>query len=159
MPKTVNRHKAPQIDRDMAAYWSGLYRQAQASPDKRIRLADGYVVLADDTEFLITLLETFGKFGTFQAQQDGLTDMVTLLAGSLKFQSLVNAGIPVQQAKQSAVKIAGSASTFRRLKIRVLGRNPDYIKEKTEKKERIKARRQSRLTPLEDVFGIRHPKG
>ena len=159
MAKTVNRHKAPQLERDIATYWAGLYRQAQASPDKRIRLSDGYVVLADDTEFLISLLETFGKHGSFKDKQENFIDVSTLLSVSLRYQSLIRGGTSEQEAELSAIKIAGSASTFRRLKARVLGRHPKHIKEKSDKAELIKARLQSRLTPLENVFGIRHPKG
>jgi len=159
-PKAIDRHKAPQAERDIAKYWAEHYRQAQASPDKKIRLADGLVVTANDTEFLINLLETFGKYGTFMAHPtEGLSDMVALLRVSLKTQSLLQEGISKEEAEQSALKIVGSASTFRRIKERVSGRHPNVIRKKSEKADRLKARRpQAQLTPLEDVFGIRHPK-
>ncbi len=88
-PKAIDRHKAPQAERDIAKYWAEQYRQAQASPDKKIRLADGFMVTANDTEFLINLLENFGKYGTFMANPtEGLSDMVALLRVSLKTQKL-----------------------------------------------------------------------
>jgi hypothetical protein len=158
--KAIDRHKAPQAERDIAKYWAEIYRQAQSSPDKRIRLEDGFVVAANDAEFLIHLLETFGKYGTFTAHpNEGLSDMVALLRISLKSQSLMEEGISKKGAELAAVKIAGSVSTFRRIKERVLGRHPNVMKKKSEKAKRLKARRpQPQLTPLEDVFGISHPK-
>jgi hypothetical protein len=159
MPKVIDRHKAPKAERDIAKYWAEIYRQAQQSPDKRIRLSNGFVIAANDTEFLINLLENFGKYGTFIAYPpEGFSDMVELLRISLKFQSMINEGISKEEAEQAALKIAGSISTFRRIKERVLGRHPSAIKKKLEKAERLKALRQGRLTPLEDAFGIRHPK-
>ncbi len=158
--KAIDRHKAPKAERDIAKYWAEIYRQAQSSPDKRIRLEDGFVVVANDAEFLINLLENFGKYGTFMAHPtEGLSDMVALLRVSLKTQSLLQEGISKEEAEQSALKIVGSASTFRRIKERVSGRHPSAIKKKSEKADRLKARLpQAQLTPLEDVFGIRHPK-
>jgi len=160
MPKVIDRHKAPKAERDIAMYWADIYRQAQQSPDKRIRLSNGFVIAANDTEFLINLIENFGKYGTFMAHPtEGLSDMVALLRINLKSQSLIEEGISKKEAEKAAVEILGSASTFRRIKERVLGRHPNVIKKKSEKVERLKARRpQAQLTPLEEVFGIRHPK-
>jgi len=158
-PKAIDRHKAPQAERDIANYWAELYRQAQQSPDKRIRLQNGLVVAANDTEFLINLLENFGKYGTFIVRPpEGMSDAIALLRISLISQSLVNQGMSKKEFEQAAVKEVGSLSTIRRIRERVLGRHPNEIKKKSEKAERLKARRQGRLTPLEDAFGIHHPK-
>jgi len=159
MPKVIDRHKAPKAERDIAKYWAEIYRQAQQSPDKRIRLSNGFVIAANDTEFLINLLENFGKYGTFIVHPpEGMSDAIALLRISLISQSLVNQGMSKKEAEQAGVKEVGSLSTIRRIKERVLGRHPNEIKKKLEKAERLKARRQGRLTPLEDAFGIRHPK-
>ena len=100
MPKVIDRHKAPKAERDIAMYWADIYRQAQQSPDKRIRLSNGYVIAANDTEFLINLLENFGMYGTFMARpNEGLSDMVALLQISLKSQSFIRQGMSKEDAE------------------------------------------------------------
>jgi len=159
MPKAIDRHKAPKSERDIASYWAHLYRQAQQSPDKRIRLSNGYVIAANDSEFLINLLENFGMYGTFMAHpNEGLSDMVALLQISLKSQSFTQQGMSREDAEQATLKSVGSLTTFRRIKERVFGRHPKAIMKKLDKAERIKARLRGKLTPLEDAFGISYPK-
>ena len=155
---TIDRHKAPKVEREIATYWAELYRQAQASPNKTIRLANGYVVHADDTEFLISLLENFGRYGTFQRRRSEFGDMVTLLAVSAKAQSLIKGGASAAKAWREAKNGAGSAPTFRRIKERVFARLPSVINKKSDKAALIKARRQGNLPELFAAWGINKPK-
>ena len=172
MTNEIDRHKAPQAERDIAAYWAGLYRLAESSPDRKVRseegfadapdgakLPKGFVVHADDTERLISLLENFARYGTFQMRREGFSDVLTLLRVSLEFQTLVKGGMPDAMAWRKAEKKAGPESTYRRIKARVFGRHPGVIKEKSEKAKKIKARRQNRLSALDTAWGIAHPKG
>lgn len=94
--------KANQVERERAAYWAGLYRLAQARPDRKIRSEEGFtdgpngtkfgkgfVVHADDTERLISLLENFAKHGTFESiPEQGLSDMVMALRFSILRKSM-----------------------------------------------------------------------
>ncbi len=172
MTKEIDRHKAPQAERDIAAYWAGLYRLAQASPDRKVRneegltdspdvskLPKGFVVQADDTEHLISLIENFARHGTFQMRLEGFSDVVTLLSVSHQFKALVKSGMPEVKAWREAEKKAGPESTYRRIKARVFGRHPGVIKEKSEKAKKIKARRENSLPALDTAWGIAHPKG
>jgi hypothetical protein len=77
--------KASQSIRAQAKYWSELYREAQRTPERVVRdPVTGFAVQADDTEFLITLLENFAERGTFAFKPElGLSEMVMALRFSL----------------------------------------------------------------------------
>jgi hypothetical protein len=171
MTKEVDRHKAPKAERDIAAYWAGLYRQAQKSPDKKTRSEEGFTyapdgtkfgkgfaVHADDTERLIALLENFAVHGTFQTRLEGFSDMQTLFRVSLEFQALVKAGMSEAEAWREAKKIGGPETSFRRIQAKFFGGLPSVIKQKSEKAEKIKERQKSMLNPLDTAWGISHPK-
>jgi hypothetical protein len=172
MTKEVDRHKAPKAERDIAAYWAGLYRKAQKSPDRTTRSEEGFnyahdgnkfgkgfVVHADDTECLIALLENFAIRGTFRTRlEGGLSDILTVFRVSLESQALVKGGMSEAKAWREAKKLGGSETSFRRIRARIQGRLPSVIKNNLEKAERIKERRKNRLTPIDTAWGISHPK-
>ena len=93
------RHKtgrrADDTERKIAADWVALYRQAQLSPDGWVCVnpeddPENQVSLyADDTDFLIGMLESFAEHGTFKnVDRHGLADMLL----SWEFHDLKNKG-------------------------------------------------------------------
>lgn len=58
-------------DRDTAAQWAELYRQAMAEPDGIycVKDEDGFNLIyldASNPEYLVGILENFARFGTFE---------------------------------------------------------------------------------------------
>ncbi len=158
MTKEIDRHKAPKLEREIANYWADLYRRAQKSPDRKVRIESGLVVQADDTEFLITLLENFAKAGTFRMVPKGMSDMMTLLKVYSQYQLLLLEGLTEKKAWREAEKRAGPPSSYRRIKARIFGRHPNLIRKRMEKKELRNELRSNSLTVLDSAWGISHPK-
>ena len=146
--KNTEARKAESVERARAAFWADLYRQAQTRPEKVVRVQEmhGFAVQADDTEFLITLLENFAKHGTFEIVPDeGLSDAVM----ALRYSSLRKS----MNAKQAIIELETTLhkanSSIRRPLARIKARFP--------KAEAIKVRREERSSDksLEHAWGIR----
>lgn len=139
--------KAELVERARAAFWADQYRQAQTSPEKMVRIPEmhSFAVQADDTEFLITLLESFAKRGTFEFIPDeGLSDAVM----ALRYSSLRKSMNAKQAISELETTLHRGNSSIRRPLARIKARFP--------KAEKIKERREERSSnrDLEQAFGI-----
>ena len=134
---TLNEcHKVPAVDVELTAGLNNVIR---------IPEMNGFAVQADDTEFLITLLEYFAKHGTFEFMADeGLSDAVIALRYSLLRKSM-NAKQAISELETTLHK---ANSSIRRPLARIKARFPQA--------EKIKARREERSSnrDLEQAFGI-----
>ena len=140
--------KAESVERARAAFWADLYRQAQTNPEKVVRVPEmhSFAVQADDTEFLITLLENFAKHGTFEFIPDeGLSDAVM----ALRYSSLRKSMNARQAIIELETTLHKANSAIRRPLARIRARFPLA--------EAIKARREERSSDksLEQAWGIR----
>lgn len=139
--------KAELVERARAAFWADQYRQAQTSPEKMVRIPEmhSFAVQADDTEFLITLLESFAKRGTFEFIPDeGLSDAVM----ALRYSSLRKSMNAKQAISELETTLHRGNSSIRRPLARIKARFPQA--------EKVKARREERSSnrDLEQAFGI-----
>lgn len=135
------------MERARAGHWAELFRKAQVSPDKVVRVPEwrDFAVAANDTELLISLLENFAKHGTFEFMADeGLSDAVIALRYSLLRKSM-NAKQAISELETTLHK---ANSSIRRPLARIKARFPQA--------EKIKARREERSSnrDLEQAFGI-----
>jgi hypothetical protein len=136
--------KASQDIRAQAKYWAELYREAQRTPARVVRdPVTGFAVQADDTEFLITLLENFAERGTFAFKPElGLSEMVMALRFSL-----------INNDKNLGAREAELAQN--------LGISPSNVKRPLSNvKNRLKDLRKSKSVNriLENAWGVKHKK-
>lgn len=99
-PKSGRRAKG---DKDIAAKWAGIYRQAQQQPDGLLCLnplddmEDQTWLDGNSPELLIRMLEDFAEHGTFEQVGD-LYDSIRLLPLRMEFRKRRQAGESYQKA-------------------------------------------------------------